>query len=88
MFFGNSGGMADQVGQKGQRAGRGLMMLGAGLAAGAIGGGIRSLTGGKGGSDGKDDSKEGGDGKDSGGDGGAGGAAARRLQNPALDSGS
>lgn len=73
MFFGNSGGMADQVGQKGQRAGRGLMMLGAGLTAGAIGGGIRALAGGKG-SDGKADSKEGGDGKDGGGDGGAGGA--------------
>lgn len=68
MFFGNSGGMADQVGQKGQRAGRGLMMLGAGLTAGAIGGGIRALAGGKG-SDGKADSKEGGDGKDGGGGG-------------------
>lgn len=76
MFFGNSGGMADQVGQKGQRSGRGLMMLGAGLTAGAIGGGIRALAGGKGG-DGKADSKEGGDGKDDGGGDGTAGAAAK-----------
>lgn len=37
MFFGNSGGMGlSQVGSEGQRAGRGLMMLGAGLTAGAL----------------------------------------------------
>lgn len=53
MFFGNAGGLADSVGAKGQRAGRGAMMFGGLLAAGAIKGAGKGIIGGIKGATGK-----------------------------------
>lgn len=46
LFFGGAGGMADQVGQQGKRAGSRLAMLGGALAVGAGAGAIKGLASG------------------------------------------
>lgn len=60
LFFGGAGGIADQVGQQGKRAGGRFAMLGGALAVGAGAGVVKGLTSGV-----KGTSKSGGDSKES-----------------------